>query len=164
MWIKRARSEIRVWQRQRRRRNLRSTGLRPGLLALACAITAGAVQSITRTAQAGSSAADAMLFNEAVQSPFLPLLVFGAVYILCLAVGALRPAGLAATCATVICDRCRWVLPRTRTRRCACGGKLEPIALWRWDEGDAADNPADKNRTSDARSLSRHQQEILTAR
>ena len=68
-------------------------------------------------------------FGEAVLIyPFALLLLFAAFYL----IRILRVFG--DTSPTLICPRCHTVQAKTADGRCSCGGELEPLEYWIWEE------------------------------
>ena len=47
-------------------------------------------------------------------------------------VGLRRSRGEASAASRVICTRCHSVMSRSTSELCDCGGRLEPVAYWRW--------------------------------
>jgi hypothetical protein len=86
---------------------------------LVFAVTAAALQSLGIPGQAHAEA-----------------VVFAAVYLLQIVLSGLRATGSAHS-ATVICDACHRPLPRSHSKHCVCGGELESIAYWKWEQQDA---------------------------
>ena len=135
MWVRRGGPEIRALQRARRWREVRVDPIGPGICALGCAIFATALQSlgIPPGAEPGVVLLPAGVATELL---YASALVFITVYLLQIALSRIRAVTVARS-VTVICEECQRPLPRTSSRRCECGGHLEPIAYWRWVERDA---------------------------
>lgn len=134
MWVRRGSPEIRALQREKRWREVRADPIGPGILALACAVAAAALQSLGSP----GPAADPAAVGGAASPPqllYVSAAIFALVSLLQIAFNGLRAAATNRS-RTVICGACQRAFPRSSSKRCECGGHLEPISNWRWEQRD----------------------------